>query len=550
MPLPPVLRRFKLQVTLAVILLLAMTAGAVALAEGLTVRSAASSPPREVLRWGNEGISDLYTLDPAQGPDFNARQATQLIFGGLVRFGPHFEIMPDAAARWDVSPDARTYTFYLRPGVRFGDGTLLKAGDVAYSLNRILNPVFAQQSGAFLLGDIVGAQAVSGGHAAHAAGIQVLNARTLRIHLIHPSGSFLAKLANPAGYIVPSWRIAEDPKHWDEHAIGTGPFKVERWAHNSALLLVPNPYYYGDKLHLDGIYMPFIPEPLAAYKRYRAGAIDLMGTVHFPTDVLYDVRGRGDFHRSPRLETVYLMPNTRIPPLNDTRVRQAFARAIDREALARDVYGGFAHPTTGMLPPGLPGYNPVLPNSGYSPTTARRLLAEAGFPGGRGLPTLSYPVDQDAQSLVLATELARQWQHVLGVHVQLTQYTHSSYLNLLNSLNFQIAVIDWTADYPDPENFLSQLLHSGSPNNNGGWSNPLFDQLTDRANRMRPGDPRRLTLYHRAEEIAMAQAGAIPLVNPTAGILLRSDVHGVAISGGYLLVRNWARVSVPAGTRP
>jgi ABC-type oligopeptide transport system substrate-binding subunit len=176
------------------------------------------------------------------------------------------------------------------------------------------------------------------------------------------------------------------------------------------------------------------------------------------------------------------------------------------------------------------------------------LLAAAGFPGGKGLPAIVYPVDQDAQSVVLASALARQWRRVLGVHVRLMQYTHSAYISLLQRLDYQIAVIDWTDDFPDPENFLSQQLQTGSPNNNGGWSSPAFDRLTEQADTMLPGARNRFKLYQRAETIAMNAGATIPLVNPTAGILLRSSVHGLQISGGYVLARDWARVTVTGST--
>ena len=520
------LRRFGPITALLAAVALVLAAGAAALARGLAGSSAHSAPP-PVLRWSNEGISDLFTLDPARGPDFNARQAVQLIFGGLVRFGPRFQILPDAAQRWSLTPNGLTYTFTLRPNVRFGDGTLLDAADISYSLNRTLSKRFAESSGAYLLSDILGAPEVVAGKAHAARGIRVVDSRTIRITLINPDGSFLAKLANPDGYLVPAWRVKRNPRAWDEHAIGTGPFMVSRWVHGQALLLVPNPYYYGG---------------------YRAGNLDTMGVVHFPVEALYDARARSDFHASPRLETEFLTLNERIAPFNNSQVRQAFARALDKEALIRTVWGSFAHPTDGMMPPGIPGYNPHLHGAHHNPTLARRLLARAGYPGGRGLPEIVYPVDQDAQSIVLANELARQWGDVLGVRVRLVQYTHSSYLSLLQNLQYQIAVIDWTDDYPDPENFVSQQFHTGSPNNNAGWSNATFDRLVDTADRLPAADPIRFTLYRQAEQLAMSQAVTIPLANPSAGILLRRTVRGITIDGGYLLVGDWTRVSVVSGS--
>lgn len=539
----PLTRRYAPQALLALVVLLAIAAGLAAVTRGFS-NSSSSAHAAPVLHWANEGIADLYTLDPARGPDFNARQAIQLIYGGLVRFGPNFRILPDAAQSWQISSDGHTYTFYLRPNVRFGDGTPLTARDVVYSLNRTLGSPATDRAEAYSLSDIQGAPDAISGRSSTVSGIAALNARTVRIRLSRASGSFLAKLANPAGYIVPSWRIRAAPGTWDQHAIGTGPFMVARWIHNNALLLVPNPYYYGGKLQIGGIDMPFIPEPIAAYKSYRNGGLDLMGSVLFPTAVLAEVQSHPDFHPSPRLETVFLTLNERKAPFNDMRVRLAFAHAVDKTALVRQAYNGFARPTNGMMPPGLPGFNPSLRGAGYDPALARRLLAQAGFPGGRGLPVITFPVDQTAQRVILMSALAEQWRRVLGARVRLVQHTHSSYLDLLSRLDYQIAVIDWTADYPDPENFVSQQFHSGSPNNNGNWRNRAFDRLTDRADSMQPDDQARTALYRRAEALAMDEAAAIPLVNPKAGILLRQTVQGLQISGGYVLVKDWAHVTM------
>jgi oligopeptide transport system substrate-binding protein len=307
---------------------------------------------------------------------------------------------------------------------------------------------------------------------------------------------------------------------------------------------VANPYYVGGPLHVRGIDMPFMPEPLAAYKRYRAGAVDIMGAIHFPAQALYDVEGQPEFHSSARLETVYLTLNTRRAPLNDARVRLALAHAIDRDALVREVYGNFARPAQGMLPPGIRGYNPHLHAPGYDPTLARHLLAAAGYPGGRGLPPITYAVDQDAQSMLLASTVVAQWRSVLGVQVHLAQHDHNTYLDLLTRHAYDVAVIDWTVDYPDPQNFLSQLLHSNVPNNNGAWHNATFDRLVDAADAMKGDAPVRMALYRRAEDLAMNQAAAIPLVNPLSGILLRSRIHGLQINGGQVLAADWAWVIV------
>jgi ABC-type oligopeptide transport system substrate-binding subunit len=525
--------------------------GIIALSVLLALLSAcggSQAKPGIALRWSNEGVSDIYTLDPAQGPDYNTLMAMQFIYGGLVRFGPNFEILPDAAAHWDLSADGRVYEFYLQPNLRFGDGTRVTSADVVYSLNRALAPRFYRtSSAAYMLGNIVGAQDVLTGRRRTALGLQPEGPHAVMIRLAQADGSFLAKLANPAGFIVPRRLIAANPSTWQEHAVGTGPFRVARWIHNSELQLVPNRYYYAGRIAVSSVEMPFIPEPLTAYKRYRSGLLDVMGSVHFPAEALYDVETDRSFYQSSDLETVYLSLNERRAPFNRELVRLAFAHAVNRDPLVSDVYGGFARSTQAMMPPGLPGYNVRVHGPDYNPSLARRLLAKAGFPGGRGLPEVDVPVDQDAQSLHLVHALANQWRRALGVHVRVLPQTHSGYISLLSANRFAIAVIDWSADFPDPQNFLSQQLETGSPNNNSGWSDPTFDALVGRADAMAATDPDRYALYQRAEEIALSSGAAIPLVNPAAGILIRGSVHGLTVSGGRVLARDWTKVRVSAG---
>jgi ABC-type oligopeptide transport system substrate-binding subunit len=339
--------------------------------------------------------------------------------------------------------------------------------------------------------------------------------------------------------------VKANPNGWFNHAFGTGPFMVDRWVHGYALLLAPNPSYYAGRLKLTGIDMQFIPEPLAGFKLYRAGAVDIMGSIQFPTTELFSVRGESDFHRSPRLETVYLTLNERRAPLNNTLVRQALSESVDRRALAGAVYSRFARPASGMLTPGMLGFSPhaELP---FNPARARRLLATAGFPAGRGLPPITYMSDQDSQSITLANFIVSQWHRNLGIPVRLIQRSHAAYDAQLQALNFDIAAINWSDDHPDSSDFLSQTLQTGTPNNNGGWSSKQFDSLTSRADALDApsGSHMRAKLYRAADIVAMRQAATIPLVYPYSGILLRPSVQGMSVTGGQVMVQNWTHVDV------
>jgi oligopeptide transport system substrate-binding protein len=505
----------------------------------------ARSASLPVLRWADEGVADLVTLDPASAGDENARLALRFVFEGLVRQAPNLTVTAAAAYRWTVSTDGRTYTFWLRPDLRFGDGTPVTSADVVYSLDRALSPAFSSTANLYVLGTIEGAAARSAGRSKTLSGVRALSPDVVRITLTAPAGSFLARLGLPEVAIVPKQRILRLGSRWTEHAVGTGPFIVQSWQHGHALLLQPNPYYYGPRPRLS-LSVVFVPEPTAAFKLFQNGALDVMGSIAFPADQVFRIEGDPQFHRTPVLATTYLQLNERHKPLDDPRVRAALAHALNKPPLVSAVFGGLAQATDGILPPGLPGYDPHLLGARYNPALARALLAQAGYPGGRGFPALVFSADEGTQNLRLASAVVQQWHDVLGITVGIKQAEHNAYNQRLTKLAFQIAPVAWTADWPDPQNFLTQLLHSGSHNNNGGWSNAEFDRLVDRADQLVGDTSQRLSLYRRAEAIALQAAAVIPIANPQAGILIRSTVVGLQVAGGGVAVPDWSRVRVGA----
>jgi oligopeptide transport system substrate-binding protein len=498
-----------------------------------------------VLRWADEGVADLVTLDPASIGDENARLVTRFVFEGLVRQGPNLTVVPAAADRWTVSKDGRTYTFQLRSGLRFGDGTQVTAADVVYSLDRALSPAFSRTANLYVLGTIEGAAARSAGKSKVLSGVRALSSNTVRITLSTPTGSFLARLGLPEAAIVPRRLILQQGSRWTEHAVGTGPFVVQHWQHGQSLRLVPNPYYDGPHPSV-ALSIIFVPEPTTAFKLFQAGALDVMGSIAFPADQVYLVNGDPQFHRTPALVTTFLMLNERHAPLDQARVREALAHALNKPPLVSAVSGTLAQATDGMLPPGIPGYDPHLQGAHYDPVLARALLARAGYPGGRGFPSLVFSADQGTQNLLLAGAVVRQWHDVLGINVGIVQTEHNAYNQGLTNLAFQIAPVTWTADWPDPQNFLTQLLYTGAHNNNGGWSNTRFDRLVDQADRLVGDTSRRLSLFHRAETLAMQDAATIPIANPQAGILIRSTVVGLQVAGGAVVIHDWSRVRIGA----
>jgi oligopeptide transport system substrate-binding protein len=531
---------------------------ALALAAGLAAVCLTAAPgaarayPSAVPGWGgilrlsDEGVNDLSSIDPPspQANDAQSNLVEELLFGGLVRLDQNLHVQPDAAAAWTISHDGRTYTFTLRPGLRFADGTPLTAQDVVWSFNRAFSPAFAAGATEYYLGAIVGGADVANRKAKAVRGIKAIGTRMVQVALAQPTAVILDQLAYAVGDIVPRRLVEKYGRHWTDHAYGTGPFMVEQWKHGREIDLAPNPYYWRGKPRLKEIIVTFIPNADTSYQLYRGGALDVMGAVHFPSNRLLAAQRLPGFHEAPQLFTEYLTPNEHRAPFDKVLVRRAFSYAIDRGLIARLLYNSVV-PARGILPPGMPGYAPRLAGQTFNPTLARHLLAQAGYPDGNGLPRITLNVDGgDPQGQMKAFALQEFWRQFLHVNVTLNLLEHGAYNDALAARAYQLAFIAWSADYPDPQDFLSLQLQTGTANNNGGYSNPTLDRLTREADTIANDEARRYRLYREAEKIALRDAASIVLDWAKAEILIRPSVHGLALNGLGLVAPNWADVTI------
>lgn len=499
-----------------------------------------------ILRISDEGENDLPSIDP---PSPNAGDAQSnlvegLIFGGLVRIDDKLHIQPNAASSWQISNGGKTYTFTLRKGLKFGDGTPISADDVVWSFNRAFSPDFASGAADYYLGHIVGGSDVTNKKAKTVKGIKAISSDKVQITLDQPEAVILYQLAYSVADIVPRHLIEKYSKTWTEHAVGIGPFTVKQWKHGQEIDLAPNPYYWRGQPKLKGVIVEFVQSADTAYNLYRTKAVDVMGAIHFPNNRLGEVKSTPDFHEVAQLFTEYLTPNEHKAPFNNVLVRRAFSYAFDRAALAR-VLNNRVLPASGILPPGMPGFNPQLKGQVFNPTLAKQLLAQAGYPGGKGLPKITLSVDGgDPDGPTKANLLREYWKQVLGVDVSTPTIEHGAYNDALTARNYQIAFIAWGADYPDPQNFLSLQLQSGTGNNNGDYRNPTFDRLTMQADIMPVNSRERYELYRKAEQIAVNDAAWIVLDWAKADVLIRPSVHGLIVNALGLTAPNWATVTV------
>ncbi len=331
-----------------------------------TTSTNANNTPRptvkQVLVFPNVGIQDLTTLDPALASDENSLQAMSMIYSGLVRLDSKLNVIPDQAT-WTISADRKVYTFYLKPGLTFSDGTPLTAQTYVYSLTRALLPAVQSSDAMLFLGKIAGAADVNVGKATTLHGVKALNASTLVITLSQPTEYFLQALANPLAFPV-NQKLVEQygEANWSNYIVGngagSGPFEVRAWEHNTKMVLVPNPHYYGPHTRLTEVDMIFVVDPHTAFQAYQGGQYNFVWNI-ISSDLIA-ARGLAGFSSQTLLETDALFFNTQMPPFNQLPVRQAFAYATDKSTLAQSQYilNGSVTPASSIIPTGIPGYQP------------------------------------------------------------------------------------------------------------------------------------------------------------------------------------------------
>lgn len=514
------------------------------------------APPTGILRWSIEGVSDLPNFDPASISSQQSITVSQLIFAGLVQLDADLKVQPDGAERWQVSPDGTTYTFHLRPNLRFGNGDPVTAHDFVYSFNRALDPEHAAFGIREQLSHIVGVEEMVAGRASTVQGIRALDDHTLEIQLDSPRAFFLSQLALPFSFVVPRQLITQAGADWIEMAYGTGPFRVQEWRHGSEIVLTANPHYWRGTPGVAGIRLPFYPDSMEAYQDYQAGKLDITGSSQsgIPAARVAEVQALPDFRSAPALIVRYIGFNNKLPPFDNVFVRRAFALTVDKQTLAQQILSNTVVPADRILPMGMAGSQLAVKGLVFDPVGARAALNLAGYAGDQALPPITLTYGLEGDNAIVAEALRRSWRDMLGVEVILEGLDLTTFINRLDETYYhpeqglQMYLSVWGADYPDPQNFLSQQLHTGSPNNNGHWSHAEFDRLVDQADQMGAQQQReqRLRLYHDAEQIAVTDVGWLPLYSPRVNVLVRPTVQGLVFTPQGLVANDWTRVRLVA----
>lgn len=483
-----------------------------------------SAPQSGILRVLGD---DPVTLDPALAGDAGSATYIVEIFGGLVTLDPDLKIIPDIAERWDISPDGRTYTFYLRPDVVFhNSGRRVTAADFKYSLERTANPQTGSTTAAAYLDDIVGALDMIRGRAREIQGVEVVNDTTLRITIDAPKAYFLAKLTYPTAFVVDKEQIESNPRNWTRRPNGTGPFKLREWRIGERIILEANDRYHlgAPKLHQ----VHFLLAGGSAMTMYENNEIDVTPVSLNDIERVQDKNDplNKEYRVADELSVFWIGFNTQQPPFDDPKVRQAFTMAIDRERIIRVVLKDVVTVANSIMQPGLPGYNREARVLAFNPERARQLLRESKYGGPEGLPkvTLSEP-GAGANVGFFTQAMLEMWRQNLGVNVEIQQTESATFFQDLDRGRYQMFSIGWIMDYPDPQDILDIKFHSQSQLNDFKYANPEFDRLVEQA-RMERDVERRFQLYRQAEQILLQDAPVIPLYFGREHLLVKPYVKG------------------------
>lgn len=463
------------------------------------------------------------SLDPALARSVSAVFVCRQLFEGLVELDPEtLEPLPASASSWEVSDGGRTWRFRLGAR-RWSDGTPVTSADFARAWRRALDPRLAAPY-AYLLFGIRGARAAYEGKGDPAAiEIEAPDPGTLVARLERPDPSFAALLSFPTFFPVP--KGAEADAAWTEpgRIVSNGPYRLAARRRQRDLDLAESEGYGGARPAIPAARILVIEDLNTGVMMFRAGEADWVRDL--PASQIPALRPLPGFSSAPYLGTYFYRVNVRRKPFDDPRVRRALGRSIDRDLLVKALLPGGEAPARSFVPPGLPPYDPPA-GPAFDPEAARKDLADAGFPGGRGFPAFSILFSTSETHRRIAEAISGMWSKHLGVAADLKPMEAKAALEATQKGDYDVARSSWIADVPDPMNFL-EIFESGSGNNRTGWASGPYDGLL--ASARDEADPaRRAATLARAEAILLDGGPILPIHVYANQALVSPRIRGLA----------------------
>jgi oligopeptide transport system substrate-binding protein len=451
--------------------------------------------------------SEPQSLDPARITGVTEVRTLNGLFEGLMVYdGKTAKGVSGVAQTYELSDDGLTYIFHLRPA-KWSNGDDLTALDFEYSIKRALSPETASKY-AFMAYLIKGAEDYNNGKVpANQVAVKALDAQTLVITLNSPAAYFIDVLAQPFFAPVHKATVDQYGEKWThpEHFVGNGAFVLDQWQPQDKIELKRNIHYWdAENVKLDRIIFYSSEDESTNYNMYKNGELDWL--IMVPPALLDDAKMNPDFKSEVYLRSNYYLLNIALKPFDDVRVRKAMAMAIDRKALVDKITRAGDIPAYQMVP-NIEGYPRLASTWRDDIQQAKILLADAGYPDGKGFPVMTVLYNTAGTSKALSEYVQSQWKEHLGIDVILQNKEWKVYLSERQNRQYQIARAAWTGDYADPMTFLDMFLNN-SDLNDANYNNPQYDALVKQAQAMREG-PDRLQLLSQAEDILINQDMAV-----------------------------------------
>ena len=473
------------------------------------------------------------TLDPVKSSGIPESIVILNCIDTLVTIDDAGRTVPALAESWDVSDDGLTYTFHLREA-EWTNGDAVTAGQFVDTWLRALAPETAAQY-AYMLYTVAGAEEYNTGKVddPSTVGLGAPEPRRLIVKLEAPTPHFPSMLAHSTYAPFHRDTVKAGPREWrvnPETYVGCGPFRIAEFKSHNRIVLEKNPTYWdADAVSLERIVMLMIEQESTALAAFEAGQIDVMQRPPLPA--VKKLKKDGRLQSAPQIGTYYISFNCEKAPFDDARVRRAFTMAVDRRTITEKITQMGEKPALAFVPFGIADIEGDFREVGGDLAVdgdfdeARRLLAEAGYPGGKGLPAISYLYNTKEMHKVIASELQYRWKKELGVEVELRNTEWKVYLRAKRDGDYQIGRGGWIGDYPDPMTFLDTFI-TASGNNNSHWSNARYDELITGA-RLEDDPAKRMGMLHEAESVLMKDLPIAPLYFYVDPFLEKPGVSGI-----------------------
>jgi oligopeptide transport system substrate-binding protein len=522
-------------------------------------------------------IPDLKTMDPALSTDAASIAGIDLVFTGLVQFDDNLKVQPQLASSYVLGSDGLTWTFHLRPNLKFSDGTPLTSADVVYSINRALLPATKSVVGPTYLALIKDSDKLNAGKIQTIIGDSLLtpDANTVVIIANKKASYFLDALVYSTSYVVEKSVIDQYGANWTDHLSdnggqgGDGPFKVQSWTRGTNITLVPNLNYYGPHPQLQKVIYAFYKDTGTNFKAYQAGQTDY--SLGVPTSDLATARAlpNNQFMLIPQLWINYYTMNYLVKPFDNIHIRQAFDLAVNKDLIVHSVWKDTLIATNHIVPKGMPGYSPnltgpdgVTGTSGDT-TKAKALLqqglTEEGWTSVSQMPpvTLTYSSGNPDEDNEVAA-LVQMWQNTLGVSVKAAPEDFNKLLTdseaaLNNPKGLQFWGIAWIADYPDPQDWTTLQFGAGAPYNQINYgqnhsTDAVQQQQTQQALAaadVNPDQTSRLVAYNQAEQQLVNDVAWLPMEQVAVAQVLKPYVKGMVFNPQLLIPPNdWGNIFI------